>query len=256
MKQAGGGYAPSYNVQIATDSANKIIVAMNVTQSGSDFPELMNGIEKVEENLGTMPQQVVVDGGYTSRENIIAASDKGVDLIGPMADNRPQSERLQKTRGVKEGFYREAFTYNQEADTFTCPCGKTLSHRRREERTTQIYHIYRAGADDCDACPSKESCCPKNKGQGRALMRVEEASQVSAFADKMQTEEAKAIYKQRGPVAEFPNAWIKEKFGLRQFRLRGLTKVGTEVVWVGITYNIKQWIRLCWKPALIAAAGG
>jgi transposase len=256
MKQPDGGYAPSYNVQISTDAANKIIVGLEATQSRSDFPELINGIEKVEENMGRLPQQVVVDGGYPSRENIIAASEKGVDLIGPMANNKPQSEGLLKARGVKEEFYPQAFTYNQETDSYTCPCGKTLSYCSQEQRPTQIFHRYRASAQDCNVCPSKQSCCPKNKDEGRALMRVEEKAVVSEFIDKMKTQESKAIYKQRGPVAEFPNAWIKEKFGMRQFRLRGLTKVGTEALWAGLTYNIKQWIRLCWNPALTAAARG
>jgi hypothetical protein len=66
----------------------------------------------------------------------------------------------------------------------------------------------------------------------------------------METDEAKAIYRQRGEVAEFPNAWIKSKFGLRQFRLRGLVKVGMEALWACLTYTIKLWIRLRWKPRL------
>lgn len=256
MKQADGGYASSYNVQISTDSGEKIIVAMDVTQSGNDFPELTNGIEKVKETTGVLPQQMVVDAGYTSRENIIAANNIGVDLIGPMADNRAQSEALLKTRGVKEGFYPKAFIYDEQADTFTCPLGKTLVHCGREKRPTQTLHMYRANAEDCKACPSKSDCCPQSKDERRWLMRVEEAPEVIAFMNKMKTEEAKSIYKERGPVAEFPNAWIKEKFGVRQFRLRGLTKVRTEALWVGITYNIKQWIRLCWKPAQMAKATG
>ena len=63
----------------------------------------------------------------------------------------------------------------------------------------------------------------------------------------MATEEAKQIYRQRGAVAEFPNAWIKAKIGLRQFRLRGLIKVTMEATWACLTYNIQQWIRLRWR---------
>jgi hypothetical protein len=48
-------------------------------------------------------------------------------------------------------------------------------------------------------------------------------------------------------VAEFPNAWIKQKIGLRQFRLRGLIKVGMEALWACLTYNVGQWIRLRWR---------
>jgi transposase len=66
--------------------------------------------------------------------------------------------------------------------------------------------------------------------------------------------DAQAIYKQRAGVAEFPNAWIKDKIGLRQFRLRGLVKVTLETLWACLTYNICQWIRLCWKPQRLAQA--
>jgi DDE family transposase len=45
-------------------------------------------------------------------------------------------------------------------------------------------------------------------------------------------------------VAEFCNAWIKSKLGLRQFHVRGLVKVQTEMLWACLTYNLQQWIRI------------
>jgi len=48
----------------------------------------------------------------------------------------------------------------------------------------------------------------------------------------MQTPEAKKTYQHRGPVSESPNAWIKKKFGIRKFRLRGFTKASIEALWV------------------------
>jgi len=68
----------------------------------------------------------------------------------------------------------------------------------------------------------------------------------------MQTDEAKAIYRTRSQVAEFPNLWIKAKLGLRQFRVRGVAKVRTECLWVALTYDIQQWIRLCWRPRMVS----
>jgi hypothetical protein len=38
------------------------------------------------------------------------------------------------------------------------------------------------------------------------------------------------------------------RFGLRRFSLRGLAKVKIEGLWVALTFNVEQWIRLCWKP--------
>ena len=58
-----------------------------------------------------------------------------------------------------------------------------------------------------------------------------ENAEVAAFREKMKTEAAQQIYKKRGPVAEFPNAWIKDKIGIRKFRLRGMAKATTEALW-------------------------
>jgi transposase len=81
--------------------------------------------------------------------------------------------------------------------------------------------------------------------QQRLEMALQELEKVRGSKSGM---EAKAIYRQRGAVSEFPNAWIKDKIGLHQFRLRGLVKVGTEALWACLTHNIKQWIRLCGRP--------
>jgi IS5 family transposase len=71
--------------------------------------------------------------------------------------------------------------------------------------------------------------------------------------EKMKTPEAQAIYRERKRVAEFPNLCLKEKFGLRRFRVRGLVKATCEAIWACLTYNIQQWVRLRWRPNLAAA---
>jgi hypothetical protein len=60
--------------------------------------------------------------------------------------------------------------------------------------------------------------------------------------------QGEAALKQRSAVAEFVNAWLKEKLGLRRFRVRGLAKIRTEAMWAALTYNVQQWIRLRWRP--------
>jgi hypothetical protein len=127
-------------------------------------------------------------------------------------------------------------------------CGKDLNSDGKEELPGRVNYRYRARRSDCRACAFRDKCCPQAQSRGRSLRRAVEDARVLAHAEKMQTEEAKQIYKRRGEVAEFPNAWIKEKIGLRQFRLRGVAKVGMEVLWASLTYDIKQWIRLCWRP--------
>jgi transposase len=248
MKQSDGGYAPSYNAQISTDAKERVIVGVGVSQCGSDYEELVSAEERVEEAMGTAPEQMVTDGGFVSRENILAMKQKGVDFIGPMGVGGAQSAGQMKRRGVDPSFYPEAFHYDAVCDTYRCPAGKSLRSDGEEKRPGRTNYKYRASAADCRKCPFKEKCCPQNEAMGRTIVRGVDDPVVVAHKEKMETEEAKQIYRQRGAVAEFPNAWIKEKIGLRRFRLRGLIKVGMEVLWACLAYNIQQWIRLCWRP--------
>jgi len=247
MKQSDGGFAPSYNVQVSTDAKEKVIVGVGVSQSGSDYGELVPAVDRVEANVGQEPGQVVVDGGFTSRENILAMSEREVDLIGSMGTGVAQSAGQLNRRGVDPSFYPEAFHYDAVSDIYSCPAGKILRPDGEERRPGRTNYKYRACVTDCQACSFRPKCCPQNGAKGRSVVRGVDSPEVAAFIEKMETDKAKKIYRQRGAVAEFPNAWIKDKIGLRQFRLRGLIKVGMEVLWAVLTYNIKQWIRLCWR---------
>jgi transposase len=247
MKHGDGGYAPSYNAQISTDAAHGLIVGVGVSQAASDYGELVGAVERVEQTMGCQPKQLVTDGGFTSRENVVAMDEKGIDLIGSLDEHNAQSAGQMQRRGVQEAFYPQAFTYDAQQDIYCCPAGEILRHDSQEKRIGVVHHRYRAAASICAACRFKTQCCPQNGACGRAVTRAVEAPAVERFIAKMQTDAAKAIYRRRGPVAEFSNAWIKAKIGLRQFRVRGLVKVGMETLWACLTYNIQQWIRLSWR---------
>lgn len=247
MKQAGGGYAPAYNVQISTDAAQGIIVGVGVSQSAGDWGQLDAAMDRIQEKLGRLPKQVVVDGGFTSREAILDMDHRGVDFIGALSDTTARAASQFARRGVEAAFRPEAFAYHPESDTYTCPAGKVLHYERKHRDIGVTDYYYRASATDCGNCGFRMNCCPANTNAGRSVVRAEEAPAVAAFRVKMATEDAKQIYRQRGAVAEFPNAWIKTKIGLRQFRLRGLAKVIMETQWACLTYNIQQWIRLRWR---------
>jgi len=255
MKQADGGFAPSYNVQICTEASNKFIVAVETTQAGTDYDQLIPGLDAIHANTGQLPEQMVTDGGFIKNLNIEEAAKRGVDLIGPVAATNPDASF--KKRGIRPEFYPDKFRYDEQTDTYTCPAEHTLSFQRSNRQEGRIQHQYQAKPRDCQNCPFRDQCCPKTGS--RMIIRTQDSEAVQAFRAKMQTEDAKQIYRSRAEVAETPNAWIKEKFGLRRFRLRGLGKVRFEVGWACLTYNIMQWLRLSWKPqqaAAFGAAGG
>lgn len=253
MLGAKGGYAPSYNVQISTDATAKIIVGVGVTQSSSDAGELAAAVERIEKNLGQKPEQMVVDGAYPTNDTIKEMAEQEIDLIGPLPNRKKPSWDVLERHGVSPEFYPQAFGYDSSTDSYRCPAGKRLSFETEERQGGVVKRRYRARRADCQGCPFQARCCPGTK-KGRSLVRAEKTAELVAFEAKMQTAEAQQIYKERAGVAEFPNAWIKEKMKLRQFHLRGWVKVRLEALWACLTYNICQWIRLCWKPKLLAQA--
>jgi len=247
MKQSDGGYAPSHNVQIATDAAHGIIVGASVTQAANDQHELVAGLAEVERQTEQTPQHLIVDEGYTTRENILEAAEQGVDLIGSRLepDQEATTRRLQQ-RGVDAAFYPDRFRYDGDSNSYTCPQGKTLCYQTtKHDRVGVERHVYKARASDCQACPFRPQCCPGAKS--RSLVRSVPVAKVAAYLAKMQTAAARSLYRLRAPVAEFSNLWLKAKLGLRQFAVRGLRKVRCEVLWACLTYNIQQWFRLRWK---------
>ena len=253
MKQPGGGYAPSYNVQINTDAANGVVVAVGVVQAGNDFEQLEPGIDRVEQNLGKTPDQVVTDGGFVSRDNIVAMKEREIEFIGPQCDEAGKGQSSYESRGVSPQYHSSQFIYDAHSNSYRCPQGKTLSYEGKEERHMQVSYRYRAQRSDCQGCRVKSQCCPGNRVTGRSVHRGEELAEVAEFRHRMQTERAREIYRQRSQVAETPNLWIKAKFGLRQFSVRGLSKVGMEALWACLTYNICVWIRLRWRQAAAVA---
>lgn len=251
MKHGDNAIAPSYNAQISTDAQNKIIVGCHLSQSSSDAQSLMPAIEEVKNNLNREPAQVVADGGFTNRGNIVACAEKKIDLVGSMADPVERSEASMKAAGIDAAFAPHHFRILEEGRQLECPGGCVLDYVRQSRKRDDLYRQYQAKGEDCQACRYRTQCCPNHAAQGRTVsIRTEEQADVAAFRKKMEQPEQQAIYRQRGPVAEFPNAWIKEKLGLRKFRVRGMLKAGAELVWACLTYNVMQWMRLTWlKPA-------
>lgn len=244
MIGAKGAFGPAYNVQLSTDAKAKIIVGVGLSQCSSDSGELIPAVKRIEENLGKKPEQIVVDGAYPTHHAIEAIAQDGIDLIAPLPDRNNTSIDSLKRRGITPQFYPQAFTYNESTDSYTCPANQTLHFETEEKQNGGIKRRYRARPSQCRACPFQSQCCPGSQ-KGRSVLRQQKSAAVLAFEAKMQTEQAVTIYKERAGVAETPNAWLKDKFGLRQFRLRGMVKVGMETLWACLTYNISQSIRMC-----------
>jgi len=248
MKESNKGFALSYNAQISTDAAHGLIVGVAVTAEANDCEQLLPAVDRLEQRLNKRPQQMVADRGYTTRENIEKMAGRKIDYLGCM-------KYIPRGANLPNQLSPSAFLYQPETDRCVCPEGKILYRHSRQHRGPGItYHTYEARFEDCRTCPRKPECCPNNKTHGRSVAQLEESPLVIAFRRKMATAEAKHRYRARARIAEFCHAWIKTKFGLRQFHVRGLVKAQMEMLWACLTYNLQQWIRLR-KPHTMPVVG-
>jgi transposase len=91
MKMADGGYRPAWNVQLATDVDGGCIVGVEVTNYGTDQPNLVPMLDDIRERTGKTPQEYLVDGGYVNLENFEVVSERGATVYAPVPTPRCES---------------------------------------------------------------------------------------------------------------------------------------------------------------------
>jgi hypothetical protein len=145
-------------------------------------------VEEVRRQNGRAPGQVIVDDGYTTRENMLAAAGQQAwELIGTGNVGAGAAEatarRLDK-RGVAPDFHPQNFSFDVAASAYLCPAGKTLPYRYTKHDRVGVEHkAYRARAADCRVCAFRQQCCPG--APSRMLVHTENVPAVAAYIAKM-----------------------------------------------------------------------
>jgi transposase len=85
MKMADGGFRPAYNVQLAADTAHQVIVGVAVSASGSDMAQAPGMVAQVQERLGDLPADWLMDGGFAGQPAIERLEAAGVRVVAPVA---------------------------------------------------------------------------------------------------------------------------------------------------------------------------
>jgi transposase len=106
MKMPNGGFNPAVNVQLATDTGSRAIVAVAVTNEGVDSVGLSEPMrQQVEQRSGRKVDQHLIDGGYMRKDDIEQAHEQRVELfVPPKSAKNPQNRgrELEPKRGDSE----------------------------------------------------------------------------------------------------------------------------------------------------------
>lgn len=165
MKMPDGGFRPAYNVHFVSDTASKVIIAVEVDNVGTDTHTMVPLAEQIEKRYEARPEEWLADGGCNSLENVDKMDDRGCKVFAP------------------------------------------LKHRR--------------------------------SGRNPEEIRPTDSEAVKQWRQRMTTDEAKQIYKERGATAELANAQCRAQ-GLWQFLVRGTRKVRSVALLHAIANNMRR----------------
>ncbi len=93
MKMANGGFNPAFNVQFCTDTRSHIIVGVDVNNIGSDAGLTPPMIDQVKERYDRVPDAVLVDGGYSTKDDIEYSAEEGVTLYAPVKEEKQKQAK-------------------------------------------------------------------------------------------------------------------------------------------------------------------
>jgi len=79
---------------------------------------------------------------------------------------------------------------------------------------------------------------PKRKGSADGRRRANEDPAILAWKARMETDEAKTLYRARASLCELPNAHLKSRLGLGQLLVRSLPKVTCVALLAALSANI------------------
>ena len=239
-----GGIAPAYNVQITADAKHGLIADLEVVSDPQEGQQIAPAMDRLRQRNGRYPPQCLADGGYTNNASVVEMDERGIDYYSTWTGRNEGFAGRAAQR--HEDYLLDRFGYDEASNEMICPEGKRLTHHQTRRTTGGEVYVYRADAKDCRACPARSQCCPElslNSGGRTTSVQVYDPA-IERFDEKMRQPEALAIYKQRAPLIEFPNAWIKQKLKLRRFSTRGLSKVRCEALWAAMTFNLQRMFRL------------
>jgi transposase len=88
MKMGDGGFRPAFNVLFATDTQTQIIVGIEVSSSGGDQGKLAPMVAQIDERYDEKPKEMLVDGGFTKKEDIETVGQGGTTVYAPVPTPR------------------------------------------------------------------------------------------------------------------------------------------------------------------------
>jgi transposase len=226
-------YADNYLIDVKFGVIVDVEASRAIRQAEVTAAKTM--IDRTEERFGLKPERLAADTAYGSATTLNwLVNDKRIAPHIPVID---KSKRGDGT------FSRQDFTFDHERDIYTCPAGKTLTTTRKVVNDDQL--LYRASKLDCDVCPFKMRCCPKEPARKIPRSIYEDACDV---ARSLAGTEAFDHSRRDRKRVEMLFAHLKRILRLGRLRLRGPRGAQDEFTLAAIAQNLRRLAKLVAQP--------
>ena len=189
-----------------------------------------NGLEHAEttvEHVDNDPYEVdelAADSLYDNADALAQLQSRDIQTYVPKR-NHDKPGALSK----------DLFTYDSDANTYTCPQGKVLECCRFDEKKQLYYYIAKAG--DCTDCPLKAAC---TKAKRRTVTRVaNEAARELTIRAGPRYDQLMA----RRNINEHVNLLAKRDHAMVRARALGLDAMCIQACLTGMAIDIKKLVR-------------
>ena len=226
-------YADNYLIDVKFGVIMDVEASRAIRQAEVGAAKAM--IERTEAHFGLKPERLAADTAYGSAANLNwLVNEKGIAPHIPVID---KSKREDGT------FSRDDFTFDKARDIYTCPAGKVLTTTGRIVNVEQL--LYRASKLDCDVCPLKMRCCPKEPARKIPRSIHEDARDVARALGGTEAFEQSGRERKR---VEMLFAHLKRILRLGRLRLRGPRGAQDEFTLAAIAQNLRRLAKLVARP--------
>jgi transposase len=233
-----GSGVVGYNVQVAVDTDHHLIIAHEVTNTGSDRAQLANIASQAKDVLGVDKLEAVADRGYYSGEEILACDKAGIAVTLP----KPITSGME----ARGRFGKQDFVYLGDEDVYRCPAGEKLNYHYTNEEDGQQLRRYWTNA--CRDCALKPRC---TTGKERRITRWEHEHVLEAVQRRLDANPQ--AMRMRRETVEHPFGTLKMRMGATHFLMKRLPKVATEMALHVLAYNLTRVMNIMGIQPLMAA---
>jgi len=213
-----------YKVHAAADAQAPLITSVAVSPGNEhDGQHAAALVDHQPEEL--RPRRVIGDTAYGNIETFEELAERQVAVLAPVHSSSPKEGAIAK----------EKFRIDLEADTVTCPQGKTVPiYKPRPNRPRQS-DTRIARFKDCAPCPLLERCAPTGTRDIR-ISRREDLRQ--AALEELSDPGVRDHLKRTRPRIERLLALIVHRYKGRKSRYLGARKSAFQALWTAILVNL------------------